>query len=552
MDRATSLFEASEPRASRLTILQGCALLVLYGYLVSPLVIQAWLAGWQAVLDVLFLFNLGTSLLWLVLIHYSTRNPAIFHFAVVPLYISTAVDLFLCANFGARLSSGYFSIMLTNHANAQDFLLAYARPVALTLSVLLVAYIPSLVALRNCRKPASWRMAVLAGGLLLVIYGSVIARGISQGAAWDRAALDLAAHETSAPMGAVFQATLAAKLHVDSSELRDRRASHSFGASKAPSAAEEIYVWIVGESSRPANWSLFGYDRDTTPRLRITPGLVAFPHMMTTAPHTAVAVPSMLSLRPITDWPSIQAEQSIVGAFNEAGFKTYWLSMQDADIWSGIVPQVAAEAKYRRYFDRGYDGKLLEEFHKILNSSPGSKLFIVLHTKGSHFDYARRYPPEFARFVSNSGTRHTKMLDTYDNSILYTDWFLTEVINTLASRNGQAAVVYASDHGENLVDDDKHLLGHAIGNAYDLQTAAFMWFSAGTRHAHAGKIQNAEQHSGSQLSLSDLPHSLLDLAGIQAHGLDVQRSLFSPSFEPRLRSYIVRGKLQFESATATR
>ena len=116
-------------------------------------------------------------------------------------------------------------------------------------------------------------------------------------------------------------------------------------------------------------------------------------------------------------------------------------------------PQVAAEAGTVRYFSQSFDGVLLNEFRGILDKEPrgSSKLFIVLHTKGSHFDYKRRYPLEFAHFVTPNGARRDTIVDAYDNSILYTDWFLSELISILSARNTHSALLYASDHGENLL-----------------------------------------------------------------------------------------------------
>jgi heptose-I-phosphate ethanolaminephosphotransferase len=360
------------------------------------------------------------------------------------------------------------------------------------------------------------------------------------------------AKEMSVPVGAVFQTALALHLHAGASELRSKREQHTFGASKAFLADSEIYVWVIGEAARPDHWSLSGYARDTTPRLRAMQGIIALPDMLTTAPHTSFAVPSMLSLRPINDWPSVIAQKSIIEAFNETGFKTYWLSAQEADSWGGHIPQVAAEAKHRRYFDRVFDGTLLDEFRAILQgASQGEKLFIVLHTKGSHFDYARRYPPEFARFGSPGGSRRQRLVDTYDNSVLYTDWFLSEVITTLSQRGGHSALIYASDHGQNLLDDERQLFGHALGTRYDLAAAAFIWLSEGMRYSRPEQVQAVQRNAVAPLSLSNLPHSLLDLAGIDAKELDPQMSLFNPGFAPRPRWYIVRGELRQESAAAS-
>jgi glucan phosphoethanolaminetransferase (alkaline phosphatase superfamily) len=543
---------AAAPTFAASTAMQRLALLALLAYLVSPMAIQAWLGGWSAVRDTLFMFSLVTSLLWLALVHFAAKRLALLHLLLLPLYVTTTVDLFLCTNFGARLSSGYVTIMLTDKTDVGEFASTYAAPIALVVVIFTLIYVPGLVALRGYRKRPSWRLAAGAGGLLLLVYVLVLGRGIYIGNGWSTSALDLAAHETGAPMGVLFQSSVALKLHADSQELREARARFSFGATKAPSSSQEIYVWVVGESSRPANWSLFGYHRDTSPRLRALQGVVAIPNMITTAPHTSVAVPSMLSLQPITDWSAVQAEKSIVGAFNEAGFVTHWLSTQDVDTWAGIVPQVAAEAQRRRYFDRGYDGVMLDALRQIIDgASANSKLLIILQTKGSHFDFARRYPPEFARFSTAGGSRKAALVDAYDNSVLYTDWFLAELISFLEGKNLQSTMVYTSDHGENLLDDDSQILGHAIGNRHDLQTAALMWFSAATRNAQAAKVSHAERHSTARLSLSDLPHSMLDLAGIQTSQLDLGRSIFNPNFVPTRRSYLVRGELRQEPAAST-
>lgn len=523
-------------------------LLVLLAYLGSPLVWQAWLAGRTGWGDPLLLFNAGATLMWMVLAHLGCRRPFWLHLALLPLYLTTAVDLFLLGTFGARLSSGYVSIALTDYADAGEFLSAYARPVSASVLAFLACYSVGMFLIRRWRTARSPAVAVLLGLALAGLYGSGIALGMRAGSSTIRQAfLDMAGHEHSAPMGAVFQSALALDVSVTNAELHARRTGYSFRAIRPPNLNDEVIVWVVGESSRPMNWSLFGYARDTNPELRRLKGVIAFPNMLTTGPHTSVAVPSMLSLRPITDWKSVLARPSIVKVFGEVGFKTYWLSAQAADSWAGVIPQMAAEAARRRYFDQGHDGALLLELQTILDTEPmGSKLFIVLHTTGSHFEYARRYPPEFARFNGSGGTRRDRIVDSYDNSVLYSDWFLSRVIDMLSRRNTHAALLYASDHGENLLDDDRQLLGHALGTRYDLHTSAFMWFSQAMSRDHPQQLANAQRNAASALSLSDLPHSLLDFAGVQASELDLRRSVFNDTFVEHPRSYIVRGDMRRE------
>ena len=543
-----STFPILVPRPERPTV-QWVALLAMWLFLLSPVLLQPFLGGGRGRLDLLYLFNLVPSLLWAAALHLAVRRPLLQHLLLAPFYLTTTIDLFLMGAFGSRLSSGYVSIALTDHSETSEFLSAYARPVALAVLALALVYLPGLYAIRHLRKRRSPRLAALAAGLLAAIYLTIAGRGLWHGGVTaQRSVLDMVGKEMSAPFGVVFQAGLALHLRAESSELRAQRDRFTFGATKPASPDDEAYVWVIGESSRPQNWSLFGYQRDTTPRLRATPGIIAFKDMLSTAPHTAYAVPSMLSLRPITDWDSITAQKSIVGAFNEVGFKTYWLSAQEADSWGGLIPQLAAEATRRRYFDRSFDGAMLDEFHAILDQAPRpGKLFIVLHTKGSHFEYSRRYPSEFSRFATRGASQRDQLVDTYDNSIVYTDWFLSELIGALSKRHTRAALIFASDHGENLLDDASQLFGHALGNRYDLPTAAFIWLSDSLRQTRAAQLHNAELHAAQPLSLSNLPHSLLDLADIDAKGLDKRMSVFSASFEQHPRSYIVHGALRPEA-----
>jgi heptose-I-phosphate ethanolaminephosphotransferase len=517
-------------------------------YLVSPLLIHAWGDPSGHGFDALFGFTLATSLLWLVALHAWTRRPRSLHLLLLPLYLTTAIDLFLVDAFGARLSAGYVTIALTDYGDTGELVSTYARPLALGAAVLLVVYLLSLYGMRHLRKPRLPRVFIGAAVSLVAIYGLAIGRDLKEGYGARQAAMDVAGKELGSPFGVLSQAALAVDLQVRSAQLRAQRTAWSFAATKPASGEDEVYVLIIGESSRPEDWSLFGDARDTTPLLRRTPGVVPLPHMLTTAPHTAVAVPSMLSLQPITSWSSVLAEKSIVGAFNEVGFKTYWLSAQAADTWAGLIPQIAAEALRRRYFDSGHDGAMLEELHAILATRPAPRQFIVLHTKGSHFDYARRYPPEFDRFATKAATRRQKLVDEYDNSIAYTDWFVHEVILEVERRHARSVVFFASDHGENLLDDERQLLGHALGTRYDLATAALVWTSEEMQRARPGQERALLANATAALSLSNVSHSLLDAAGIDARGFDRRKSIFSDQFRVVPRFYMVRGELHSESS----
>ena len=525
-------------------LLSRMALVLMWLFLLSPMMLQPLLNNGRGRIDILYCLNLITTVLWVGTLHFSIRRPVVLHALVAPLYITTAIDLFQMATFGNRLTSGYIGVAITNSEEVGEFFGAYGRPILASLAMAAVVYGLGMFGVRKIVLKPRGRWSIACASLLLALYTALTTPAIWTVPTLKEMVLDVFGKEMSAPMGSVFQLGLAVQILNDESELKRQRAQNSLGARPSRSNKNEIYVWVVGESSRPENWSLFHYNRDTSPRARSNPNIIPLSNVYSTSPLTSFAVPSMLSLWPITDWKSIVAHRSIVSAFNEAGFSTYWLSTQEADTWGGVIPQLATEAKRRWYFDRAFDGAMLERFRTLLDSAAeGEKIFIVIHTKGSHFVYSRRHPADFAKFKNSTESRRNNLVDMYDNTILYTDWFVGEVVQMLNERGGPSALMYASDHGENLLDDDRQLLGHGIGSDFDLRSAAFLWLSDPLRNKMTEMSRTAKENASAKLNLSNLPHSFLDLAGIEAAQLDSSLSIFSPNFKERERWHLIEGKL---------
>ncbi|WP_399681455.1 phosphoethanolamine transferase [Xenophilus sp.] len=250
--------------------------------------------------------------------------------------------------------------------------------------------------------------------------------------------------------------------------IRSKIEQHHFGAHVVdPARAAETVVLVIGESSTAQRWSLLGYERETNPRLKAF-DLVAFGNVASVASLTRVAVPAALSPRPALTSKGevdIDAQPSLVKAFAEAGYDTYWFSNQAAmGPHDSSIAIYAAEARHVRFMNpssysaRGsLDEILLPALDEAL-AQAGPKL-IVLHTLGSHFDQSLRYPSAFAHFQPVSGVREKGAAtlmpasqeqledNAYDNSVLYTDHVLAEVIRRVESRGGRSVVAYFSDHG---------------------------------------------------------------------------------------------------------
>lgn len=506
--------------------------LVLWAFLLSPLFARLLADCQCAKIDLLVLYTFALSVLWLVAIRFVSANQFRVHLLLMPFYLLASIDLFVVLNFGSRLTAAYLFIALTNYKEATDFLATYWRSIVGILALFALCYGVGLAGLHGRRLYRNKAIFALALGGLLLGYGAYFYQTVKLNAFGKGAVLDLMAKDQSTPVGYLSQIGLTVTLYVESKGyIKQRMESQVKITSISDQADIETLVFVIGESSRPHNWSLYGYNNRTTPYLDQQPGLFKFNRMCTTAPYTSVAVPSLLSLEPIRDWDLIASNKSLVGIFRAAGYDTYWLSSQEVDSFGGIIPQIAAEAQYRQYLERSYDGALIPVLQEVLGKANGHRQAIFIHIKGSHFEYARRFPSDFAQFKPASASQKDRVTADYDNSVLYTDWLLSTIMQQLTASQKKALLVYASDHGENLLDDSRALLGHGIGNEYDLSTSAFVWSSGNLSPEQSGKLQKLKAREDQQVSVASLPHTLLNIAGISMPGYDSAQDLLSDEFK---------------------
>ena len=208
-------------------------------------------------------------------------------------------------------------------------------------------------------------------------------------------------------------------------------------------------------------------------------------------PESITAIPIILTRKPITETKfTWWKEASILRAMKEAGYETYWISNQQAiGKYDSPVSTFAFEAQHDEFLNHvswsapgSYDEDLLQPLRDALHDSNGD-LFIVLHMMGSHQSYDFRYPEPYKKFrpaesdPPDGTPAREHSLNSYDNSILYTDHVLASIIGILRDDGAVTGLWFESDHGESLPTATCKMEGHGNGTRYEYEIPALVWYS---------------------------------------------------------------------------
>ncbi|MBR2442769.1 MAG: lipid A phosphoethanolamine transferase, partial [Rikenellaceae bacterium] len=285
-----------------------------------------------------------------------------------------------------------------------------------------------------------------------------------------------------------------------------------------PTDKREIYVMIIGEASRAANWQLYGYDRATNPRLSTEENLVVYKNVVTQCNATHKSVPLILSSVSTDNHSEIYERRGIVQLYKDAGFRTLVVSCQAPN--RSLIQMMCDEADQTIYMNGLNDGAMLEPLRETI-AADTSDLFVILHCYGSHFNYRERYPNQFSQFtpdddVSISKKNRERMVNAYDNSIIYTDWFISEVISTLRQTDACSAMFYCADHGEDLYDDRRGRFLHSSPTItyYQAHVACVGWYSDEWRATYPEKAEAAVANTMAPASTHTVFHTTAQLAPI--------------------------------------
>lgn len=285
-----------------------------------------------------------------------------------------------------------------------------------------------------------------------------------------------------------------------------------------------ILLVVIGESAGRRHWSLYGYQRETTPRMdEIRDELLVFSDVISTQ------VGTQESIRAIFNVPTLS--QPVFPLFQGAGFKTHWYSTKpDQGIYDTEISAIVQSCDHRIYLNNAYDENLLRLVEEAV-ASPG-KHVIFLNLFGSHVRYGDRYPAEHTFFSGEN--EKGRILAEYDNSIRYTDMVLSRLIDLLKSQAEPSAFLYMSDHAEDVYDStpDQYLFRNdSLATDPMYEVPFIVWASPEYRQANPIFIRGMEANRDKGATTNQLFQSMIDLARLTHPVYDPRRSILSLRYE---------------------
>lgn len=283
---------------------------------------------------------------------------------------------------------------------------------------------------------------------------------------------------------------------------------------------KEVVVIIIGESARRQNFSLYGYDKKTNPLLenQAVTALTA----KSAATYTTAGVKAILDHKP-TD----KLYEILPNYLYRAGVDVVWRTANwgEPPVHIEKYQKVAdLKAAYPDADDR-YDGILTVGLKEVVESSAADKVLIVLHTSTSHGPtYYSKYPSEFEHFtpvcttVEMAKAVPEELINAYDNTILYTDYLVNEVIESMKSLTDyRSCVMFISDHGESLGENNLYMHGvpMAMAPKEQVEIPFIVWTSDSSK---IKAIDEAGQYH--------VFHSTMDFLSIDSPVYDSQMSIF--------------------------
>jgi lipid A ethanolaminephosphotransferase len=453
----------------------------------------------------IFLLSLGLSI-----------NKKLFFGAFIILYLLSATNGYYAFFNGIRITPQIINVVMNNDVKEASEMLSY-KIIFLNILYVFLLFIAYKTSPSNFKIYTNWKKFALVTVALISIYNLAkpVSKFFYRFAPWQI---------TSSIYSYFFIAEYKDKLDI----------SKQYKLDYSKSEDDKIIVLVIGESARGDHFQLNNYHRETNPLLSRNTKLKSF-KAKSCKDLTYLSVECMLIKEPSEKFFEGINQTSVISIFNKIGFSTAWIGTQSLTRYYSnkkggsfydelsLVILPGGSALYQM---NDHDEVMFPIFKKLLSTN-GDK-FIILHTSGSHWDYAQRHTSNFEKFhpickKSIIGKRDysdcskEELINMYDNSILYTDYFLNEIISLIKDKN--AFMIYASDHGESLGENG--IYGHGSGAPEQYNIPIIFW----TSDKFSKTLNINKNLENKELSHNYIFHSLLGCSGIKSDLIDKNYSI---------------------------
>ena len=358
----------------------------------------------------------------------------------------------------------------------------------------------------------------------------------------------------SYPFRIAYTAMDVIKGYLQFQEILVKRAQYSFDATpRADMNDRELIIVVIGESLRRDHLTQYKYFRNTTPILSKSDA-IWFTDTISPATTTQISLPAMLTPAIVGNYEDYFNKKSIISVAMEIGFHTSWFSNQrQFDRWGTRVSVIGKEADDVQFISSASSGRSLDErllpLTRSAVASGRSRQMVFLHTYGNHRIYQRRYPGEFRfyddvdeirNYFPHMTDEELQEVNHYDNSIRYVDYFLGEVIDIARSFAGPACVIFFSDHGEGLYDDESKLRGRGFIKplSASIEIPLFVWATESFKSSRPDRWVSIASNRQKPVLMDSFFHAFSGLIGAQFNDYRPEDDFFSDSYvEPSVRRY---------------
>lgn len=293
---------------------------------------------------------------------------------------------------------------------------------------------------------------------------------------------------------------------------------------------KELVIMVVGEAARADRFSLNGYEKETNPLLK-QEDIINFSNMYSCGTSTAESVPCMFSIfgKENYDYKKGITTENVLDVLNHTKDISVLWRDNNSDS-KGVALRVDFQdyrtpATNTKCDEECRDTGMLVGLDEYIKQHKDQDILIVLHQMGNHGPaYYKRYPKEFEKFTPVCKTNQLEQCtqeevsNAYDNAILYTDYFLSEVIKFLKpySNEYETTMLYMSDHGESLGENGVYLHGlpYFMAPVEQKHIGSIMWFGNG-KIKNEIDLEKVNSLKNQSFSHDNLFHTLLGLFEVE-------------------------------------